>query len=257
MELTVICPGIRPQNWLKLYKSIASSFFKQWEIIFIGPYPIPKELENKTNVRFIHDWGSPIRCQQRGLIAAKGDWITWAADDGVFLPNALDIAFKKVSDYDFDKYHLVMGKYYEGNNDGDMPMQDNDYYVLSNHDATRIKWIPASYFMLNVGIVSRELLLEVGGWDCQFQVCPMAYNDLAIRLQRKGVHFIIQDEMMFKCSHMPGHEGDHGPIHDAQIGFDQPLFKKIYSEQKCSERIRIDLFNWQNCPSKWEMRFGV
>lgn len=237
--------------------SVASSFFKEWEIIFISPYPLPIELKDKKNVRIIEDWGSPIRCQQRGLIAAKGDWITWAADDGVFLPNALDIAYKKLEEVKFDPYKVVMGKYYEGNNDGDMPMQNDEYYILNNHDATRIKWIGSSFYMLNVGLVSREVLLEVGGWDAEsFQVCPMAYNDLAVRLQRNNVEFIIQNEMMFKCSHMPGLEGDHAPIHNAQIDYDQPLFRRIYSEQKSQQRIKIDLFNWKKAPSKWEMRFG-
>lgn len=257
MQLSIICPGIRVERWINLYNSIASSFFGSWEIIFISPYPLPEQLKYKKNIQWIQDWGSPIRCQQRGLIAAKGDWINWAADDGVFLPNALDIAWKKLAEVNFDINHVVMGKYYEGNNDGDMPMQNNDYYILANHDATRIKWIPNTYFMLNVGMVAREKLLEVGGWDAEsFEVCPMAYNDLAIRLQRSGVKFVVQDEMMFKCSHMPGHEGDHAPIHDGQIDHDQPLFKAMYSTPRCSERIKIDLFNWKNAPAKWERRFG-
>lgn len=251
MKLTVICPGIRTKNWRKLYDSIGKAFSGKWEIIFVGPYPLPEDMLGFDNVHFIEDWGSPIRCQQRGLIAAHGSHITWAADDGYFLPGSLDIAFSKL-----EPNALVMGKYYEGNNDGDMPMQEDKYYILSNHDATKVKWIPSHYYMLNVGVVPREMLLEIGGWDCQFEVCPMSYNDLAIRLQRNGVKFIVQNEMMFKCSHMPGHEGDHGPIHDGQIYHDQPLFKRIYWDTSCANRIKIDLFNWKNAPVRWERRFG-
>ena len=255
MNLTVICPGIRTKNWLRLYNSVGESFSGTWEIIFVGPYDLPQELLSKSNVTYIKDWGSPIRCQQVALTIAKGDFINWAADDGYFLPKSQDIAFNTLKDLDY--MNLVMGKYYEGNNDGDMPMQDNKYYILSNHDATRVKWIPEGYFMLNVGLVPRKLLLEVGGWDAEnFQVCPMSYNDLAIRLQRYGVKFHIQDEMMFTCSHMPGHEGDHGPIHDAQINFDQPRFKQIYWTGNCVNRIKIDLNNWKLAPARWQMRFG-
>lgn len=258
MQLTVLCPGIRTQNWRKLYDSCAKSFHGSWEIIFIGPEP-PEGNLIETNVRYIKDMGTPIRAQQRGLCEAQGEYVTWAADDGVFLPYALDVAFGKLTYEHFHNHYdyktLVMGKYTEG--DGDTKaMLGNEYYVLSNHDASRSKWLPAGWFMLNVGVVPRTLLEHIGGWDCQFEVCPMAYNDLAYRLQNFGCKFIIQDELMFKCSHLPQRMGDHGPIHDAQIDCDQPLFRKIWGVKECQERTIIDLDNWKNCPERWVRRFG-
>ena len=151
---------------------------------------------------------------------------------------------------------LIMGKYVEGKNDGDFDMISNEYYNLKNHDASRLKKLPKeNYWMLNVGLVSRLLLRKVGGWDCQFEVCPMAYNDLAIRLQNLGIKWIIQNEIMYTCSHMPGRMGDHGPIHDAQIQHDQPLFDKIYSADDAQNRININLNNWENSPKRWQRRF--
>lgn len=277
-ELSIIVPGIRPKNWLRLYNSINTAFSYSWEIIFISPYPLPAELQGKDNVQHIQSWRSPIACQQMALPCVRGVFVSWAADDGAFLPNSLDIAYDKIMQDEtvlphgefmkdavgieqtgiaFNHMKLVMGKYYEGNNDGDMPMQDDKYYILSNHDATRVKWIPDNYYMLNVGLVPTKLLIEVGGWDAEnFEVCPMSYNDLAIRLQRYGVKFIIQNEMMFTCSHMPGHEGDHKPIHEAQINRDQPKFKNIYWSGNCVNRIKIDINNWKNSPEKWSERFG-
>ena len=254
-QLSVICPGIRTKNWLRLYNSVNDAFKYSWEIIFISPYELPEELKDKDNIQWIKSFRSPIACQQMALEKVQGTFTTWAADDGYFLPNSLNISYEKISDLNY--MTLVMGKYYEGNNDGDMPMQENKYYILANHDATRVKWIPDNYYMLNVGLVPTKLLLEVGGWDAEnFEVCPMSYNDLAIRLQRYGVKFIIQDEMMFRCSHMPGHEGDHKPIHEAQINRDQPNFKKIYWTNNCLNRIKIDINNWKNSRPKWTERFG-
>lgn len=255
-QLSVLCPGIRPQNWVKLYNSIGESFSGRWEIVFISPYGLPPQLKEKQNVTHISDFGTPIRCQQRGLIESNGEWITWAADDGFYLNNALNIGFIKLAAENMNKKVLVMGKYIEGH-DHNGVMKDNPYYVLSNHDASFSKYLPKNYLMLNVGIVSRETLLEVGGWDCQFEVCPMAYNDLAVRLQNHGVRFLIQDEIMFKCGHMPGHEGDHGPIHDAQVDHDQPLYQQIWTAgREVERRIFIDLDNWKNTPERWERRFG-
>lgn len=256
-DLSVICPGIRTKNWEKLYNSVGESFQGTWEIVFVGPYDLPEELKSKENIRYIKDWGSPIRCQQIGLISSRGDWINWAADDGYFLPQSHDVAFEKLRQVSFDSKYLVMGKYREGDGDTD-PMTKDAYYILSNHDVTRIKWINNDYYMLNVGVVSRELLLDVGGWDAEnFEVCPMAYNDLAIRLQKYGVKFLIQDELMFKCGHMSGHQGDHGPIHDAQVDFDQPRFRRIYMDNNnFKNRIKIDINNWKLTPEKWIRRFG-
>ncbi len=111
--------------------------------------------------------------------------------------------------------------------------------------------------MLNCGLVSRKITLELGGWDAAtFQVCPYAYHDFSIRLQKYGCKFIIQPEVMFKCSHMPDCTGDHGPIHMGQIYFDEPMFKEIYNHPYYSKRLAIDVDNWKKAPAKWERRFG-
>ena len=279
-QLTVLCPGIRTKNWLRLYESIGESFAHSWEIIFIGPYGLPEELRDKPNVTWIEDWGSPIRCQQIGLLSAQGVFITWAADDGFFLPGALTIAFNKFFEgvidtaktenqevvfkamdwhtstgIAFDYKKLVMGKYQEGPrvNDG---MEKDWYYILSNHESMKIPGVTKGFYMLNVGIVPTILLREVGGWDAaSFEVCPMAYNDLALRLQNFGVEFVIQDEMMFSCSHLPGLAGDHAPIHNAQIYHDEPLFKYIYKNHGAT-RIFIDIDNWKDAPDRWTRRFS-
>lgn len=254
--LSVLVPGIHPDNWQTLYDSVGSACKYNWEIIFISPYDLPEEMKNLKNVKHIKDWGTPIKCQQRGLLAAKGDWVTWAADDGKFLPNSINISFEKLTGRDINDRTLVMGKYFEGLGDN-QHMMGTDYYILSRHKASFSPWLPAHYLMLNVGIVTRKLLLSVGGWDCQFEVCPMAYNDLAVRLQNYGCKFIVQDEMMFMCGHTPLDQGDHGPIHFAQTEHDEPLFKEIYGVQKSIDRVRVSLDTWQDCPDKWERRFGT
>lgn len=254
-KLTVICPGIRTEKWLSLYGSVRDSFHNAFELIFIGPKPPPDGLMSCDGVRFIEDWGTPIRCQQIGLVNAKGDWVTWAADDGVYLPGALDIGFQKLKG---KEHALVMGKYIEGADNTHMPMSEDKYYNLKNHSASTLAHLPNScYWMLNVGIVPTKLLKDVGGWDAEmFEVCPMAYNDLAVRLQNYGVEFIIQDEIMYTCSHLPGHAGDHGPVHDGQVLHDQPVFEKIYRDPRAIRRIKIDINNWTLRPAKWERRFG-
>jgi len=220
-------------------------------MIFVGPYDLPIELAGFDNIIYIKDFGTPIRCQQMGLLASSGKWITWAADDGFFLDGALDVGFDLISN-DED---VVMGKYYEGESN-EIAMSDSQYYLLNYHPPTRSSFIPAEFYTLNVGLVPSMLLKDVGGWDCQFEVCPMSYADLAFRLQNQGIIFTIQDEVMFRCSHMPGTSGDHGPIHYAQILHDEPLYQSIYGTPDCKDRNKIDINNHLRVPSVWARRFS-
>ena len=60
-QLSCLVPGIRTKNWLRLYHSISTAFMFSWEIIFVGPYDLPEELKGFDNVKYIKDFGSPIR----------------------------------------------------------------------------------------------------------------------------------------------------------------------------------------------------
>lgn len=252
MKLSVILPGIRPGNWLRLYESISESTKESFELVIISPYELPYNLRNKTNIKLIKDYGSPVRCQQIGLVNCEGDWIAWAADDGYFLPNALDIAFNNLNGK--DEKTVIIGKYHEGNASPDM--NTIKYYYIYTHDASRCKYLPTDCLMLMVGLVSKKELTDIGGFDCGFEVLPMAFNDVSIRLYNDKCKFIFQEEVMFKCGHFPGITGDHAPIHNAQIYYDLPKFKMIYSSEKSKERVNINFDNWKNSPERWLRRWG-
>ena len=254
MKLSVLVPSIRPYNLNRLYESIKNSCSHKFEMIVIGPYELPEELRGKKDVIYIADWGSPLRAQQIGLCSAQGEYISWAADDGVYLTGALDIAFRLLEGKDYKT--VVMGKYQEGDRKDDHMEQDK-YYILNNHFGSNAAFIPENCWMLNCGVVSRKILLEIGGWDSyKFHTCPPGYNDLAVRLQKYDCKFIIQKEMMFSCSHLPGLLGDHAPIHNIQTMRDEPMFKEIWSHPFYSKRIAVDLKNWIKAPERWTPRFG-
>ncbi len=128
---------------------------------------------------------------------------------------------------------------------------------LLGHAQSTCFFIPEGTKMLNCGVLSRQILMELGAWDAgTFHTCPQGYSDLAIRLQKYGCEFIIQNEMMFECTHEPGTMGTHAPIHNSQTQRDEPLFKEIYSHPYFSKRLAIRLDNWKKAPVKWKERFG-
>lgn len=252
MKLSMILPGIRPGNWMQMYESIQASTKESFELVIVSPYALPYSMRNLPNVKIINDWGSPVRCQQLGLLACEGEYVSWGADDGYFLPGALDIAFKTLEGK--DEKAIIVGKYYEGDHSPDM--EDIKYYYIYTHDASRVKYIPKDCLMLMVTVLSTKLLKDIGGFDTTFEVLPMAFNDISIRLYNLKCNFIFQREVMFKCGHFPSDHGDHKPIHISQTYFDLPKFKMIYSQEKSLERIHIPLDNWQKSPERWMRRFG-
>jgi hypothetical protein len=252
MKLSCILPGIRPGNWLRLYESIKSSFSGEFELVIISPYDLPKSVVNIPNIKAIKDYGTPVRCMDIGLENCSGDFITWAADDGYFIGKSLDMA---VSSLEGKEKAVVVGTYTEGSADNPF-MRSKSYYYINYHDGSRNKFIDNDCLMVMEGVIPKALLTEMGGWDTKFEVCPMAFCDLSVRMFRHGVSFIFQNDPMFKCSHMPGHEGDHGPVHDGQVLHDEPIFKSIYSSEKEINRIKIPLDNWKESPEVWTRRFN-
>ena len=244
MKLSILVPGIRPQNWRRLYESI--NVHDHWEIIFVGPTPPPEDLK-ASNIKFFRSWRSPCACQQIALHYAVGEYVTWAADDGFYMPGALTYALG-MAEYKT----LVVGKYQEG--DSPHPdMEKEEYYTMGYHKAYRLKGIPPKCLIFNCGVISRRFLMELGGWDAEtFEVPCMAHADLSIRAYRAGAEMILQDQLMFKCSHMPGKTGDHSPIDIAQNKHDIPNFKKLYSKPSPPPHWRIFPILWVNIhPMAW------
>lgn len=254
MKLSILVPGIRPNNWDALYTSIDQACMSPtltWEMIVISPYDLPVDLWAKGNVRHIKSFRSPIAAQQEGLCEVKGDYVAWCADDGICLPGSFDQVFEALIGEDYKT--IIVGKYMEGDNVNDM--LKGFYYCLKYHESMRLPGVPDNARLLNCGVVARRLLEELGGWDAEtFQVCPMAYNDLSIRALKYGAKFILLGDPIFKCSWLPGLQGDHGPIHIAQTEYDQPAFDKIYTE--ANDRMVINMNNWRRTSEKWRLRFG-
>lgn len=252
MKLSIIVPSIRPQNLLALYESIDLPM-EDFELIAIGPFSPPFKADN---MKFIGSYRSPNAAQQQGLLEARGEYIAFCADDGVFLPGVLDHIFINLlfaSQGDFPNHKdIIVGKYLEGDNPHP-DMHKKDYYKFKYHKAYRLKGVPQENLIFNCGIISRKFIMELGGWDAEnFDCTTMAHADLGIRASKAGAKFSLMDKVIFKCSHEPKRTGTHGPVHDA-MKKDIKKFKRIYS--KPNDRINIDINNWKNTQVVWKERF--
>ena len=246
-KLSIVMPGIRVYNWDAVYQSIIKSFSGHFELIIVGPYQLTPTLQSHYNVKHVKDYGSPMRASQIGATLAEGEFITWTADDGVFLPGQLDALLTSFAAP--DPPNVVIGKYTEG---GDL--HDDSYYLLGNA-YPRTPYIDPSWWIFNLAVMRTHHFLELGGWDCRFEACPCGHADLAVRAQRDGSKVHFHKEAVLQCSHMPGTTGDHAPIHYAQTEHDSALYYEIHNDPRNVSRIAIPMDNWRNAPSVWTRRF--
>ena len=258
-ELSIIVPGIRTSAWKALYDSTVASTTRSFEMIFVGPHGLPDELKGMENIRHIEDMGHPTRCMQIGLINSKGKYIIWGSDDCMFLPSAIDKTFDVYNSLGNVEKKAVAAKYLEGDSPADAKIHmDPAYYVIRKHPSLKSKFIPKSYIFFAPGLIARDYLTSLGGWDCRFEGLAMSCLDLSIRVQRDNALFALTEFAISHCTWCAdGQAGDHGPVHDCQVQNDHPLYLQIYrSSSGCLERIKIPLDNWKDQESVWGRRFS-
>lgn len=253
--LSIILPSIRPYNLERLYSSILDATTDSFELIVVGPYSLPRELEKYPNIKVFRDWGTPTRASQIGATLAEGEYVTWAADDGVYLPNSIDNCLDVLRN-EKSINRVVSAKYLEGNSGSFSNNNQADSFYTLNSAYPNAPLINPYAYILNVGFMHRKLFEYFGGWDCQFEACPLAHADLAARLQMTTkIHVLLLNEYVLKCEHLSERNGDHGPVHDAQTLSDtQKYIEKWSNSEKC--KAIIDMSNWKDSPMIWDRRFG-
>lgn len=250
-ELSILIPSIRIQNLEKIIWQ-----FSQWcpmlhEIIIIGPYVPPEEVLCQKHVKYIRDFGSPVRCMQIGLVMAEGNWLTWTADD-TFVQESYHNAVKLL---DFGNSDFYCFGYTESDNRVKQPL---DYYRVNNA-APRSQKLPDSYMIFNVVFGERYKFEMLGGFDCENYECTfLAQTDLAIRAQYRGMKVEFHEYEILHSDHLPGRTGDHFAVNDGQLFHDEPYYRKKF----CEGSGPIDfqnpqLDNWKAAPAIWERRFGA
>lgn len=270
MKLSIFISGYRPENWLSICETVSqATTIQDYELIFVGPNEPSKELLDRSNFRFIQDWGCPTRCYQLGILHSLGEYVVWGADDGTFSPTlSIDKAFDSVP-----KHHkgVVSFKYHEElctdsphyrklsakkkarlKRGSDQFLASDVHWCMNGHEILRsIKFIPNHYFLLMIGLMKRDYLMEIGGWDCQYEQPGIGCHDLAIRLQNDGAEVILGEKMM----DLSNSTSEHAPIDLAHIQNDLPLLQSMYNHPASEGKTKIDFDNWKQSPEVWNRRF--
>lgn len=248
-SISVIVPGIRSDRWFELYNSILNSTKRSFELIICGPYFPDSRLANFKNFKFVRDFGSPVRASMIAASIAEGDFITWGADDGLFLQGSLD-GITNLSEKDDS---ITVCKYLEGENGKPKILQPNEYFLLNGSHWTASQHFNNNWYLFNTGIMSKSKFLKLGGWDCIFEGTFYSHSDLAARAYIGGENIKFVETLLLDCDHFPGGSYDHGPIEDAQTNYDYHIFKNKYNRIKVNPTI---IKKWDQCSPVWERRFS-
>ena len=247
---SILMPAIRRERWENVYQSIVKSTNRSFELIIIGPYAPSESLLNRANIKYIKDFGNPVRASQIGSLIAEGKYLFWVSDDGTFQEGALDKLIDNLDERENQSVQdVVVANYKEGGQaQSDEIMKVTRAYPPSPH-------ISSEWYHFNVALMHTQFFHDIGGYDCEFEALPMAYADIAIRCQRAGADVAFINEVIVDCTHMPGTTGDHAPIHYAHLQHDMPRYQMIYNDSSCLERVELDLQNWKESPKIWSRRF--
>ena len=253
-DISILMPGIRVDRWENLYASIQGSTKRSFELIICGPVCPPSSLLDLSNVKFIKDLGSSVRASNLAALLIEGKYVTWTADDATFFENSLDENIDKFEDMGNDIKNTLICRYGEG---GSHNFPDSMYYINTTPQISS-PFFKDDWMIFNIAIMHTSYFLELGAWDCIYETCPIAHLDFAVRAQEDGAICKLSEGNLFHCTHMPGRSGDHAPIHDAQLGHDEPLFRERFRDSNWREKInsRIDINNWKKAPKIWSRRFG-
>lgn len=243
-------PTIRTHNLEHFVDHMQRSCTKcDLEFVFVSPFDLPENLQNRKDISLVKDFGSVTRAIQLGALHATGDYMLLAVDDCTFLPGTIDRSLDVFTSLDTTK-DAVSIRYSEGGG-----CFDHDYWKAGYHNAlNKCKGIDPNWTLGMLFLVSLNRFDELGGFDCIFEYANGAIHDFIFRLQKDGGKVALSPEFCCTVTHYPGESADHAPIHHAQLSHDDQIFNQMYAEP--NDRIKIDFENWRNSPSKWERRFG-
>lgn len=251
-DISVFIPAIRTNRWVALYESLHKACKTyNWELVFVSPFDLPTELQNEERIMLIKDYGSVPRCVQKGLLYTRSNLFFLTVDDCTFAEDSLDVAI--------NLYHnkcrqedVVCPPYGEGGN-----KMEEKYWAVSTHGDLRLPGIPQNYRLANQCIMDKRWFMTLGGLDCvNFEYMDKPIHDFMFRLQYNGGKIYHSPAHCCIATWYPGHEGDHGPIHDAEVNHDGPIFRHMYSDPNILQQRKVLPYdNWKSAPTIWQRRF--
>lgn len=254
-DISVILPSISPSNWIALYNQIVSSVGKyKCEVLAVGPYFPPKELENKSDFRYIQCFSCPSVCLQQGAYLSYGKYITWFPDDCTIEPLALEKCIDFLNN-ESEKDGMTV-RYSEGPNYSGTQHLDYNYWTAWTHEDLRLPKVNKDWRIAPIFIYNLSYFRELGGLNTGFEHINMNCHELAFAVQQLGGKMHLSPVKVFSTNWHPwtNVQSQKSPIQLAYEENDKPLFDRTF-KQDSTLGLKIDFDNWRNADAVWKRRF--
>ena len=173
-KISIFATAHRPNNWMDLYKSIGENDV-EFELVFVGPNQPNYRLPN--NFRFIRSLVKPTQCLEIALRNTNADLVIAMADDCMFKGSRpLDRLYETYKNYNNDKI-IISCRYM---------LNGEDLSESAHFDGINSPIMPLA------GLMSRNLLMNIGGYDKNF-IAIQGELDIAMRVHALGGDVILSD----------------------------------------------------------------
>ena len=286
MKLSVFLPTIRTHLLPEFCDFLRRSYSGDLEVVLAGPFaPFQVDSARYNNAvsnksfydttynlhwKWIQSYQSPTCAAQEAALACTGDLILHSVDDTLYLPGALDelvsdyVAYQDSHDIQGGKDVIFNAPYCDSPEgyqflkkekfaDPNRWSHPSNYWTAANAGYGGIPNIDPNCMTTCHFLMWKETFSQVGGFDCQFEYCNHSCHDLLYRLYLNGAYGVSLDETVSLADWIPDRQGDHGPINDAQLFHDHPLFIKKWSTLP---ELKIDPLNYKQQEEVWERRFN-
>jgi len=246
MDLSIAVTGIRTAHWDTLFASIKYGLKKySYEVIFIGPIEPSKELLKNKNVKFLKDRGTPSRCTQISSLISEGSLFTFLADDAIIYENSLDESVDLLVSKNPAKDLIAIRHIQTQNYDGITPsfsQRNKEWWMAHTHPILRQPFVKKEWLITCNPLMSLTNYIRLGGLDCRFVHVNYNVHDLSFRAQKDECNVFISPSIVMNTPIHNERPSSH-PLMIASTNIDEPLFKKLWSEE--DRNIQIDIDNWK------------
>lgn len=253
VDLTIILPSREPDKWARLYNEISASVGQfSFEVIAVGPFYPPKELENVLNFRYIQEWSCPSRAFMVAATIADSKYISWIPSDCIVFPGEFSECIKLLKNQ--TKKDGVILRYSEGPGFSGTQHLEDSYWKARTHGDLQLKWIEDGWNIAPLFMYNLEYFREMGGLDCEFYHLNMQQHSFAFKIQKNGGKLFLSPGRVLASDWQPwvGHEGEIMRI--AYQTNDAPKFTAMWNGENFPN-LDWGWDNWRKAKAFWELRY--
>lgn len=206
-----------------------------YEVITAGPAPG----ENLQGFRHISTLVKPAQCYEICFRQARGETILWTTEYALYSSGSLDKAFQYWQS--FGNYRIVIA----------LKTLENNRDLTEMHRFFHGK--PECPQMAPYGLMSREFLLDLGGYDKRF-IGGQSENDLVMRVYEAGGDVVICPDAEVMIDHNTAHVS--ASVFADSHRHDRDVLESLWVHDGCLSKNRLKPFEKFNSNSIKEKNQG-